>query len=134
MSVPAIAQAVGNAVAGTCIESIGAENLEQGSDQNGHSWMILPLRVVGPNAAQIKKKIVKSLENLEIETRPVLTGNFLAQPAMKTISHNSQKREDFPVATMIRETAFMVGAHYDLTIEQIQFLCDALKRTAIEIV
>ena len=47
--------------------------------------MLLPLRVVGTDAAQKKKMIVKALEELEIETRPVLTGNFLAQPAMKTI-------------------------------------------------
>ena len=128
----AIAQAVGNAVAGTCIELIGAENLDQGSDHDGHSWMLLPLRVVGPNAAQIKKKIVEALENLEIETRPVLTGNFLAQPAMKTIGHSGQKPENFPVASMITETAFMVGAHHDLTTEQIQFLCDTLERTAMK--
>lgn len=128
----AIAHAVNNAVAGSCIELIGAENLEQGSDQNGHSWMLLPLRVIGPSADEIKKKIVKALENLEIETRPVLTGNFLAQPAMKTIGHNTQKPEDFPVATMITETAFMVGAHHDLTSEQIEFLCSALEQIAKE--
>ena len=94
--------------------------------------MLLPLRVLGADAGQKKKKIVKALEELEIETRPVLTGNFLAQPAMKTIGHSGQKPEDFPVATMISETAFMVGAHHDLTAEQINFLCDALKRTAAE--
>lgn len=130
----AIAQEVNNAIAGTCIELIGSENLEPESDQNGHSWMLLPLRVVGSNAAHIKMNIVKSLRNLEIETRPVLTGNFLGQPAMKTIGHNSQKPEDFPVATMITETAFMVGAHHDLTTQQIEYLCNALRRTAIEIV
>jgi len=128
----AIAKAVSEAVKGTCIELIGAENLEEGKDQKGHSWMLLPLRVVGADATQKKKKIVKALEDLEIETRPVLTGNFLAQPAMKTIGHNSQKPEDFPVATMITETAFMVGAHHDLTIEQIEFLCSALIQTAAE--
>ena len=128
----AIAQAVNKAIAGSCIELIGAENLKEGADQNGHSWMLLPLRIKGPNAAELKKKIVKALENLEIETRPVLTGNFLAQPAMRTIGHNRQQPEDFPVATMITETAFMVGAHHDLTSEQIEFLCGALKRIAIE--
>ncbi len=128
----AIAKGVSEAVSGTCIELIGAENLDPDKDQRGHSWMLLPLRVVGSEAAQKKKRIVKALEDLEIETRPVLTGNFLAQPAMKTIGHNSQKPEDFPVATMITETAFMVGAHHDLTSEQIAFLCDALKRTTAE--
>jgi len=128
----AIAKAVSAAISGTCIELIGAENLDPDKDQRGHSWMLLPLRVVGSEAAQKKKMIVKALEDLEIETRPVLTGNFLAQPAMKTIGHNSQNPEDFPVATMITETAFMVGAHHDLTSEQIAFLCDALKRTTAE--
>lgn len=128
----AIANAVYEAIKGSNIKLIGAENLGPDKDQRGHSWMLLPLRVVGTDAAQKKKMIVKALEELEIETRPVLTGNFLAQPAMKTIGHNSQEPEDFPVATMITERAFMVGAHHDLTSEQIDFLCDALKRTASE--
>jgi hypothetical protein len=51
---------------------------------------------------------------------------------MRTIGHNRQQPEDFPVATMITETAFMVGAHHDLTSEQIEFLCGALKRIAME--
>jgi CDP-6-deoxy-D-xylo-4-hexulose-3-dehydrase len=128
----AIASAVCEAIKGSNIALIGADNLVEGNDQKGHSWMLLPLHVLGDDAGQKRKKIVKALEDLEIETRPVLTGNFLAQPAMKTIGHNSQKPEDFGVATMISEAAFMVGAHHDLTSEQIDFLCDALKRTAAE--
>lgn len=71
-----------------------------------------------------------ALEILEIETRPVLTGNFLAQPPLKTIGLNSQKPNDFPVATVITETAFLVGAHHDLTLDQIGFLCSAMKKFA----
>jgi CDP-6-deoxy-D-xylo-4-hexulose-3-dehydrase len=125
-----IALAVHAAIAGSCIELIGADNLDENGDHRGHSWMLLPLRIKGPKAAEIKREIVKALETLEIETRPVLTGNFLAQPAMKTIGLNSQKPEDFPVATAITETAFMVGAHHDLTIDQRNFLCSALKKIA----
>lgn len=128
----AIAKAVFEAIKGTNIALIGAENLLEESDQKGHSWMLLPLRVMGADAVKKKKMIVKALEDLEIETRPVLTGNFLAQPAIKAIGHISQKPEDFPVATMITETAFMVGAHHDLTGEQIAFLCDALNKAATE--
>jgi dTDP-4-amino-4,6-dideoxygalactose transaminase len=92
--------------------------------------MLLPLRINRPNAAEIKREIVKALETLEIETRPVLTGNFLAQPAMRTIGLNTQKPEEFPVATSITETAFMVGAHHDLTLDQTNFLCSSLKKIA----
>jgi CDP-4-dehydro-6-deoxyglucose reductase, E1 len=128
----AIASAVNAAIDGSCIELIGADNLNKGSDQRGHSWMLLPLRIKGPKAAEIKKAVVNALEILEIETRPVLTGNFLAQPAMKTIGLNSQKPQDFPVATVITETAFLVGAHHDLTLDQISFLCNALKNVAAD--
>jgi CDP-6-deoxy-D-xylo-4-hexulose-3-dehydrase len=92
--------------------------------------MLLPFYVNGDKSAEKKKLIVKALEEAEVETRPVLTGNFLSQPAMKTIAKGRQAPEDFPIATMVTDTGFMVGAHHDLEVEQIEYLCESLKIVA----
>lgn len=116
-----IANMVNSSIKGTRLELIDAGAFTNQSDFK-HSWMLLPLQVVGPEADRKKREIVSALEKAEIETRPILTGNFLSQPAMKTIKKNSQRPESFPGATLITETAFMVGAHHALSDQQIEYL------------
>ena len=123
-----IANSVRNAISGTGLELIGSDILDSSENISGHSWMLLPILVTGVNASQRKNEITAALEEAEIETRPVLTGNFLSQPAMRTIGKNHQNPEQFPVSTLITETAFMVGAHHDLSLAQVEYLCNALIR------
>jgi CDP-6-deoxy-D-xylo-4-hexulose-3-dehydrase len=92
-----------------------------------HSWMLIPIYVSGANSGMRKQKIVEELNRNGIETRPVLTGNFLSQPAIKRITRYSIDSENFKVAQDITENAFLVGSHHDLSEEQIQFLCEKLK-------
>jgi len=70
------------------------------------------------------------LEKHEIETRPVLTGNFLAQPAIQRITRYAIESRNFKVAQDITDKAFLVGAHHDLSEDQIDFLCKILKEAA----
>jgi len=128
----AIAEIVNSSIQGTKLELIAAGAFTNSSDFN-HSWMLLPLQVVGPDAARKKREIIAALEKAEVETRPILTGNFLSQPAMKTIKKNSQKPEAFPGATLITDTAFMVGAHHALSDGQIAYLAKTLGEIAKEI-
>ena len=60
--------------------------------------MLIPLRVNGQNASVKKRKILELLESQGIETRPVLTGNFLSQPAMNRIDGNHRPASEFPIA------------------------------------
>jgi CDP-6-deoxy-D-xylo-4-hexulose-3-dehydrase len=108
----------------TNLELIGADTLKLDSASN--SWMLLPIRVMGEDATARKLKILNRLESLEIETRPILTGNFLAQPAIQRITRHAVDPDKFIQANKISNEAFMVGAHHDLTEEQIEFLCSAL--------
>jgi CDP-6-deoxy-D-xylo-4-hexulose-3-dehydrase len=71
--------------------------------------------------------IVKELNRNGIETRPVLTGNFLSQPAIKRITRYAIDSSSFKIAQKITENAFMVGAHHDLSNDQIDYLCEKLK-------
>jgi CDP-6-deoxy-D-xylo-4-hexulose-3-dehydrase len=92
--------------------------------------MLIPIQVTGENVQARKKKILETLEGLEIETRPVLTGNFLSQPAIQRITRHAVDPKSFSVATEITESTFLVGAHHDLKEEQIQFLCESLLKTS----
>ena len=103
---------------------IGAETLAH--DELSHSWMLIPLLVEGPNASERRRLIIQKLELMGIETRPILTGNFLSQPAIQRITRHAVDPSQFSVATKITNEAFMVGAHHDLTDEQIDYLCECL--------
>ena len=121
-----IANAVQVALRDGPLKVIGGENLGNPETQEGHSWMHIPLLVQGVNSIKRKELILKSLEERGIETRPVLTGNFLSQPALQKISINLQSPESFPVASSISNNAFLIGAHHDLSDSQIEYLCENL--------
>lgn len=121
-----IARRVINSLAGTDLSVIGAETFEKNYSQNSHSWMMIPILVGGKEPVFQKKRIVEILNEKEIETRPVLTGNFLAQPSIKRITKNLLPPEAFKSASMISDTAFLIGAHHEMREDQIEFLCETL--------
>jgi CDP-6-deoxy-D-xylo-4-hexulose-3-dehydrase len=126
-----IARKVVDSLAETDLNVIGMESLLRDGDEKTNSWMLIPIYVSGKNAALRKKLIVEALESKEIETRPVLTGNFLAQPAIQRITKYAIESTSFKVAQDITDNAFMVGAHHDLSDEQINFLCKSLRELAL---
>ncbi len=121
-----IAARVTGSIRQSSLAVIGEETLTENPETN--SWMLIPIIVKGENATERKKLILKELEKLGIETRPILTGNFLAQPAIQRITRHAVDPLNFVEATKITNHAFMVGAHHDLTEEQIDYLCDALSK------
>ena len=125
-----IANAVSKALVGTNMKVIGADTLDSYPETN--SWMLIPILVTGRNASSEKREIIQNLEKLEIETRPVLTGNFLAQPAIQRITRHSVDPESFEVASKITNCAFLIGAHHDLSAEQISFLCASLREVSTQ--
>lgn len=127
----AIAKKVNAALSGTDLSVIGKESLSGGLDEESHSWMLIPIYVSGNTAPKRKRLILEALELKEIETRPVLTGNFLAQPAIQRITRYAIESRTFTVAQDITDKAFMVGAHHDLTDDQVDFLCNSLREIAL---
>ena len=122
-----IAQRVFMAIQGSRLSLVGSEELNFDLNAKDNSWMLLPIRVNGPKAAEAKRLILEKLEILEIETRPVLTGNFLSQPSIQRITRNQIAPENYKVASEITDTCFLVGAHHGLTEEQISYLCSNLE-------
>jgi CDP-6-deoxy-D-xylo-4-hexulose-3-dehydrase len=121
-----IATRVAASINHSTLAVIGEETLSENPKSN--SWMLIPILVKGEGAPARKKLILDELEKLGIETRPILTGNFLAQPAIQRITRHAVDPLHFAEATRITNQAFMVGAHHDLTDAQVDYLCDALAK------
>jgi CDP-4-dehydro-6-deoxyglucose reductase, E1 len=117
---------IGALSAGSELSVVGVDSNQFTYESSANSWMLIPIRVGGENSKSRKYKILEDLESRGVETRPVLTGNFLSQPAMNRIDGNHLPASNFPVATEITETCFLVGAHHDLSSEQIDHLCKSL--------
>jgi CDP-6-deoxy-D-xylo-4-hexulose-3-dehydrase len=127
----AIARRVSASLSGTDFRVIGEDSLLENDTEERNSWMLIPIYVTGDNAIAKKKLIIDILERNEIETRPVLTGNFLAQPAIQRITRYAIESKSFKIAQDITEKAFLVGAHHDLDEDQIAFLCKILREAAL---
>ena len=57
-----------------------------------------------------RKKFLKFLDNEGIETRPIISGNFLNQPSTKLYKLN-KKNEKFPEAQKVENLGFFIGLH-----------------------
>lgn len=129
-----IAKRVRQALTSSPLRVLDNNTLSDSEIEKSHSWMLIAIQVMTKNAKSDKKELLRILADKGVETRPVLTGNFLSQPSMKRIDRNLPLADDFPIATEITDTCFMVGAHHDLTPEQVDYLCDTLVEAASNLV
>ena len=121
-----LANLVGNVVAGSQLELVGSDLLSGKETDKQHSWMMLPIRVSEKSTSDLKTNLIRFLEHRGVETRPVLTGNFLAQPAMKRISLSGYDQSVFTVANDVAKRTFLIGAHHDFSDEQMNHIADCL--------
>ncbi len=73
------------------------------------SWFGLPL-LFNKEHLKKKKNILFKLNKSGIETRPIISGNFLNQKAAKIFNLN-KKGENFPNADFIEKAGFFIGLH-----------------------
>ena len=57
-----------------------------------------------------KKKLLKKLNDKGIETRPIVSGNFMNQPVIKKFRLNTSN-EKFPNAQFVEDNGFFIGLH-----------------------
>lgn len=88
-----------------------------------HSRMLICLKTERSQASPIRAK----LEELGVETRPPLTGNFLSQPAAHKILSSRFDASTFTKAEQITKTSFLIGCHHEYSDAQINYLCEKLK-------
>ena len=121
-----IAKSVYHALENSNFQVIDAGTFDGDETQQHHSWMLIPIRIKKELTERNRRLIDELLENFEIESRPVLTGNFLNQPAIKRFE-NFPNASNFPVAQLVSNNYFMVGCHHDLSEDQVKYLCSKLR-------
>ena len=83
-------------------------------------WLAFPL-IIKEGAPFTRLELVTFLENENVQTRPVFTGNILLQPGYKKVEHRLAQ-ETFPNAENVMKNAFVVGSHHGLSTEQIDYM------------
>ena len=73
------------------------------------SWFGIPI-LLNKRFKKIKKTFLKKLNKNGIETRPIISGNFVNQPSINLYKLN-QSKEKFPVAQEIEDRGFFIGLH-----------------------
>ncbi len=95
------------------------------------SWFGLPL-LLNKKYLPYKNSILKNLKNNGIETRPIISGNFLNQKAAKIYKLNS-KKEKFPNADYVEKAGFFIGLHtYKINNKMLKFLSNQLLKIKID--
>ena len=72
------------------------------------SWMGFPILL--SKRFKIKKEIYELLDSQGIETRPIISGNFLNHPAAKLYNLNKNNRK-FQNTQEVQELGFLIGLH-----------------------
>ena len=73
------------------------------------SYMVLPLMMHGKFKSK-KKLFIKAFESFGIETRPIISGSFVNQPATKLYNLNKNKMK-FAEAQKVQDLGFVIGLH-----------------------
>ncbi len=83
------------------------------------AWLAFPL-TIRPGAPFTRLQLVTFLEQHNIQTRPVFTGNILKQPGFRNIPHRT--RGSYPNTEHIMRNAFVVGCHHGLSGRQLTYV------------
>ena len=73
------------------------------------SWMGLPI-LLDKKFSSKKQKFINFLDKMKIETRPIISGNFLNHPAAKLYKLDN-KKNIFKNAQEIQNLGFLIGLH-----------------------
>ena len=79
------------------------------AQNNKTSWMGLPI-LLNEKYLSKKKRFINYLDEMGIETRPIIGGSFLNQPASKLYKLNPKKLF-FKNAQKIQDLGFLIGLH-----------------------
>ena len=124
-----IARQVKAILRNTVFSVVDGGTLEEESSEKRHSWMLIPIRIEIDLNPTLRALLDELLDKYEIESRPVLTGNFLRQPVMQRMKGMPNPKK-FTIAERISQNYFMVGCHQDLTDSQVEYLCQKLNYIA----
>ena len=88
------------------------------------SWMGLPI-LINEKFKSKKNNFINYLDQVGIETRPIISGSFVNQPAVKLYQLN-RKNEKFKVAQKVQDLGFLIGLHTNkISTRKLQLIHDA---------
>ena len=90
------------------------------------SWFGFPITVKDGPTYPNAKYIRASLENIGIETRPLICGNIARQPGMKLWPHRISG--DLKHADKVMRDSFSIGCHQGMTEESCEYIKDTFKK------
>ncbi len=89
------------------------------------SWFGLPI-LINDNYLKNKKRFLSYLNENGIETRPIISGNFLNQPSIKLYNLNKNNKK-FKNAQEIEDRGFFIGLHpYKIKENTVKYLVSKL--------
>ena len=74
------------------------------------SWMAFAF-CLNESFSESRGKLIENLERCGVETRPVVTGNFVNQPVIKKIRDSVSLKESYDFAEKIERCGFMIANH-----------------------
>ncbi|MBU2531146.1 MAG: DegT/DnrJ/EryC1/StrS family aminotransferase, partial [Alphaproteobacteria bacterium] len=80
-------------------------------------WLAFPL-TIRPDAPFTRRDMQIYLEQRNIQTRPVFTGNILRQPAMKGVEMRVADK-GYPVSDDVMRGGILLACHHGLNDEQL---------------
>ena len=90
------------------------------------NWLAFPL-VVKNGAPFSRMEIVSYLEENNIQTRPIFTGNILRQPGFQKIK-SVKRNGGYPNADFIMKNSFVIGCHHGLESRHLDYLRKVFSR------
>ena len=78
--------------------------------------------ILKPNKYFTRKELQIYLENNNIQTRPIFSGNALRHPAFSTLISKRNKLSSFKNADYIMKNGILIGCHQGLTINNIKYI------------
>jgi len=87
-------------------------------DSRTPNWLAIPLQC--PD----RLELVKFMENNDVQTRVTFAGNITRHPAFR------EYLADFENADRIMKDGFLLGAHHGMTVEDVDRVCELLKKFA----
>ena len=83
--------------------------------------------IIKENKIFDRKKLQIFLENYQIQTRPIFTGNILRHPAFKDLINSKNKLNKFKNSDYIMRNGILIGCHQGLNSKNINYIHNCIK-------
>lgn len=80
-------------------------------------WLAFPI-IVKKHAPFTRRDLAVYLEQHDVQTRPLFTGNALRQPAFKHLK-SRKRQQGYPVADLVMEGSLVIGCHQGMEAKHI---------------